>query len=45
MTNRKQKELDEFIKEIDRVWKLSLNEKELLEEHLNTLLNQNSELF
>lgn len=45
MINRKQKELDEFIKEIDRVWKLSLNEKELLEEHLNTLLNQNSDYF
>ena len=35
MTNRKQVELDRFKEEIDRVWSLSLNEKEVLDSFLN----------
>lgn len=42
MTNRKQKQLNDFLEEIDRVWQLSLNEKELLEDTLDILFKQDN---
>ena len=38
MTNRKQIELDRFIKLIDKLWKLSLREEEVLDSVLNLFL-------
>ena len=38
MVNRKQIELDRFKEEIDRVWSLSLIEKEVLESFLELFL-------
>lgn len=40
MTIRKQKQLNDFLEEINRVWQLSLNEKELLEDTLDILFKQ-----
>ena len=45
MINRKQIELDRFKEEIDRVWSLSLNEKEVLDSFLELFLaGENTEI-
>ena len=45
MINRKQIELDRFKEEIDRVWSLSLIEKEVLESFLELFLaGKNTEI-
>ena len=45
MINRKQIELDRFKEEIDRVWSLSLNEKEVLDSFLELFLaGKNTEI-
>ena len=39
MTNRTKTDVENFVHEIDRLWKLSLNEKEYLEKVLNKVQN------
>ena len=39
MTNRTKTDVENFIYEIDRLWKLSLNEKEYLEKVLSKVQN------
>ena len=43
MVSRTNNELKEFTQEIDRAWKLSLNEMQYLEDLLSSFLNNKSE--